>query len=386
VERSNPQWHKPGVEPRTAGPICEEILVKPKKLVDTKPTACYVADIETGVRQMARMTRTDAKLQEILNSKGAPDFSTLDYTAPDFNTRYGLALNWVHQAVEQDELVREAQSYFARMGRVDAANLVKLVPFGIQQTMGKIAYCLNRGAELSPKSHTYLENGLLQAKTVSSAVVETMEDMQPTAAGRLTEHYVACYSRIDNLKTRVLRGKVELRDVPREVQTILENNGGARVIKRLVQHYQESLAEAQEDKLIRDWVKPLRAILKALGGDEGRVKAAPKQVAKAPESAATKAEAQPVQQPVKQAKKAKSTKGKGKKVKQVQKAVRAKAPKAPSAAREAGKPSFVQQVRALIAQHKPQGRTVREVTAMAEALGMKSSSARNAVVGCWDRV
>ena len=316
---------------------------------------------------MARLTRTDAKLQEILNSKSAPDFITLDYTAPDFNSRYGLALNWIHQAVEPEELVREAQAYFTGIGRVDAAALMKQVPFGIQQTMGKIAYCLNRGAQLSPKSHTYLDNGLRQAKSTQGTATEAMEDIQLSAAGRLTEAYVACYSRIDNLKTRVLRGLVELREVPQQVEAILSSNNGARVRARLVQHYQELLAEAQEDKLIRDWVKPLRAILKTLGGE------------------APKHEVQPA------AEKRVERKGKSKGSKQAKgkakqsKAAKPEAPKQSKAPREAGKPSFVAQVRALIAQHKPLGRTVREVTAMAEALGMKPSSARNAVVGCWDR-
>lgn len=316
---------------------------------------------------MARLTRTDAKLQEILNSKGAPDFSTLDYTAPDFKERYGMTLNWVHQAVEADELIREAQSYFARMGKHDASALVKQIPFGIQQTMGKIAYCLNRGAQLSPKSHTYLDNGLRQAKPVPCLATEAMQDLAQTSAGKLTEAYVACYSRIDNLKTRVLKGAVELRDVPREVETILSNNGGARVRARLMQHYQDALAEAQEDKLIRDWVKPLRAILKTLGGA----------------AANTKPEVQRAEQRVER--ESKASKGHKASKKQPQMAKKS-APKQSKTPRESGKPSFVAQVRQLIARHKPQGRTVREVTAMAEQLGMKPSSARNAVVGCWERV
>jgi hypothetical protein len=291
---------------------------------------------------MARLTRTDAKLMEILNSKAAPDFSTLDYTAPDFDARYGLALNWVHQAVENDELVREAQRYFTRVGREDAAGVVKQIPFGIQQTMGKIAYCLNRGAQLSPKSHTYLDNGLRQAKQA------------PQEADG-----------IETLKARVLLGKVALRDVPGEVEKILDAHNGARVRQRLVSHYKDALDEAQADRLIRDWVKPLRAILKALGTEA----AAPKQERKAAAKLA----------PSNEVKKA------GRKMEKSKPAVKARAEK-PSTPRETGKPSFVAQVRQLISEHKPQGRTVREVTAMAEALGMKPSSARNAVVGCWDRV
>ena len=312
---------------------------------------------------MARLTRTDAKLMEILNSKAAPDFSTLDYTAPDFDARYGIALNWVHQAVESDELVREAQRYFTRVGREEAAGLVKQIPFGIQQTMGKIAYCLNRGAQLSPKSHTYLDNGLRQAKQAPQEE-GGIETLNTTAAGKLVEAYVNCYSRIDNLKARVLLGKLELRDIPGEVEKILELYNGARVRQRLVTHYREALEEAQGDRLIRDWAKPLRAILKALGTEA----AAPKQDPKPEVKAASSRE-------VKKARKMPKSKP----------LVKARAERT-SAPRETGKPSFVAQVRALIAEHKPLGRTVREVTSMAEALGMKPSSARNAVVGCWDRV
>lgn len=211
---------------------------------------------------MARLTRTDAKLQEILHSKSTPDFSTLDYTAPDFNVRYGLALNWVHQAVEPDDLVREAQAYLTQAGRAHDAGLVKHVPFGVQQTMGKIAYCLNRGAQLSPRSHTYIDNGLVQAKRVDTE--GGMDQLAQTSSGRLIEAYVACYARIDNLKTLVLKGKMDLGDMPQEVAKIVSKYGVPKVLPRLQAHYAEALAEAQSDKLIRHWEKPLKAIVRAL--------------------------------------------------------------------------------------------------------------------------
>ena len=309
---------------------------------------------------MARLTRTDTKLQEILNSRGAPDFSTLDYTAPDFNVRYGLALNWVHQAAEPEELIREAQAYLTQVGRPQDATAVKNVPFGTQQTMGKIAYCLNRGAQLSPKSHTYIDNALRQAKPNTDI---GMENLTLSSSGKLIEAYVACYSRIDNLKTLVLKGKMELRLLPVEIEKIITKYGHPKVRVRLQEHYAEALAEAQSDKLIQDWQKPLKAIVRALNST-----VAPEQARK--DTALPKA-----------VKAVKAPARKGKVVK-----AKVKAPAVAKPSKEAGKPSVASQVRELIQAHKGKVNEAQMVDVVVKALGLTTARGKSVVKAFWGKV
>jgi len=307
---------------------------------------------------MARLTRTDAKLQEILHSKSTPDFSTLDYTAPDFDVRYGLALNWVHQAVEPEELIREAQAYLTQAGRAQDAGLVKNVPFGVQQTMGKIAYCLNRGAQLSPRSHTYIDNGLGQAKQVGTD--SGMDQLALTASGRLIEAYVACYARIDNLKTLVLKGKMTLRELPQEVEKIVAKYGAPKVLSRLQEHYADALAEAQSDKLIRDWEKPLKAIVRALSSSP-----APNQQSK--ETLATKAKPR----------KSNPVKVKGKKtISNV----------TPKPSKASSGLSVASQVRELIRENKGKVNETEMVGIVIQKLGLNNARGKSVVKAFWGKV
>jgi hypothetical protein len=311
---------------------------------------------------MARLTRTDTKLQEILNSRGAPDFSTLDYTAPDFNVRYGLALNWVHQAAEPEELIREAQAYLTQVGRPHDAAVVKNVPFGTQQTMGKIAYCLNRGAQLSPKSYTYIDNALHQAKPNTDI---GMENLTLSASGKLIEAYVACYSRIDNLKTLVLKGKMELRELAVEIEKIITKYGHPKVRVRLQEHYAEAFAEAQSDKLIQDWQKPLKAIVRALNSN---------------------AEPEQARQDKVLPKAVKAGKAPARKGKAVKTQAKVKAPAAAKPSKDAGKPSVAAQVRALIQDHKGKVNEAQMVDVVVKALGLSTARSKSVVKAFWGKV
>lgn len=301
---------------------------------------------------MARLTLTDMKLRDMMNSRGAPDFSTLDYTAPDFDVRYGLALNWVHQAAEPEELVKESQAYLTNAGRAQDALLVKHVPFGVQQTMGKISYCLNRGAQLSPKSHTYIDNALKQSKPQAE-----MEAVVLTASGKLIEAYVDCYSRIDNLKTLFLKGKMDIKDFPTEIEKILEKHGHPKVLARLQAHYADSLVEAQSDKLIQAWQKPLKAIVKALGS-----KAEQPVAPKTPKMVKTS----------KLAKLAKKSKIK-------------MAKSAPPKEKAAG-PSVASQVRDLIRAHKDKLDEAGMVELVIKTLGLNTARGKSVVKAFWGKV
>ena len=289
---------------------------------------------------MAKLkNKTDLKLKQIMNGFSVPDFASLNHNSSDFNIRYTLALNYLNEMAEPGELLQEAKAYLVAQKRDEDAAKMDRMAYGVQQTVGKITYCLNRGAELSPRSYFYINNALEAVKPEAAvdAECEGLEDMTMTTSGRNIEAYVNCYARIDNLKTRVLNGKLALADLGAEVLKVVDLYAGARAVvrRRLLAHYQDSLAEAQGDKLIRNWVRPLKTVVQTLGGDVKNVrvpvevpvevKTAPvvkstrNLTARAPQAEAEKAPAEKA--PVKKSKKV------GKASKRTKKAPRVKSPR-----------------------------------------------------------
>ena len=227
---------------------------------------------------MAKLTATEQKVRNILHAGSEPAWATLASTADNFQTRYMQALNWIHNAVEPSELRGELETLLKnRKAEADVALLEDLDAVTLQ-TLGKIAYCVNRGAQLAPTSIVRIRNALDAVRGVTR-VNPLVMDMEPerelTSAERVNEAYKACYSRMDNVKARMLNGKIELKDVQGEVRGVLAANGGdrAQVRKRLLEHYTESLREAMQTPVCKHWVAPLQEIVKTLGGDVKEVKA-----------------------------------------------------------------------------------------------------------------
>ena len=322
---------------------------------------------------MAKLNATDKKMREM--AADAPNFGALDYNDQAFSVDYMKALNWIHYQVDETELRAELEQFLV------ARKAEALVPYvadldGVTfSTLGKIAYCMNRGAQLHTDSVMRVRGALEKLRDAQTAKVVAergeLEEVEVTAAGRINEVYKNCYSRIDNVKARFLNGKIELKDIKSEVDKILEAQGArAQVLKRLVQHYGENLAEAQGDKALKTWVKPLQMIVKALGGD---VKAAkPVKVAK------------PVKAAVKAPKAAKPTKGKAA-AKPVKAAAKTRTvtikPK-----REAGVPTVASQVRDLIRANKKSTDEAGMVQLVISKLGLTKERGRSVVKAFCNKV
>ena len=188
--------------------------------------------------------------------------SKLNLAHPTFEHDYGDALNWIHYEVDAAQLKREFVRWAAT---VDRGTLAEQIPSYRVALEGKIAYCLNRGAQLKPSSLARLTQ-LLDRFEAESTVAPEWEPIPETAAGRVIEAYVNTYSRLDNARTRVLRGHLGARELSAEVRRIVETSAGNRpaVMKQLVDHYREALVEARRDELIQSWVRPLTTILDTL--------------------------------------------------------------------------------------------------------------------------
>lgn len=332
---------------------------------------------------MAKLNATDRKVRELRGDE--PNFGALNHQAADFSIQYVKALNWVHYNVDDAELKEELVKC------LQDRKAEQLVPYvadldGVTfSTLGKIAYCVNRGAELAPKSLLRMRNALERARDAQTPVtVVASTDMQAqeqTAAGRVNEIYKACYSRVDNVKARFLNGKVELKDIKGEVEHILDAQGAkAQVRKRLMEHYTQTLNEALADKVLKSWVKPLQEILSALGGDVQAVKQKVKKVTAKAKAAEAKAAPKKAVKTIKAEKPAKGAKVKPVKAVKETKVITIK----PKAAQ--GAPTVASQVRDLIRVNKASMDEKGMIELVCSKLGLSKERGRSVVKAFWNKV
>lgn len=328
---------------------------------------------------MAKMTKTDMMVRELRGDE--PNFGALSHVATDFSIQYVKALNWVHYNVDESELKEEL------VRCLQERKAEALVPYitdldGVTfSTLGKISYCLNRGADLAPKSILRIRNALEKVRDAqvqdTQAVESGWEHQEQTAAGRVNEIYKACYSRIDNIKARVLVGKTTLDDIQDQVRAVLDAQGAkAQVRKRLVEHYTQNLQEALADKALKTWVKPLQVIVSTLGGDVKVIKEKAKKVAAKEKVITTKAKVKVVK-----AKKGTKVKApKANKVKSDTKVIQIK-PK-----RVEGAPTVASQVRDLIRVNKNNTDEKSMVEIVIRELGLTKERGRSVVKAFWNKV
>jgi len=332
---------------------------------------------------MQKMTATDKKVRELRGDE--PNFGAMSHVTTDFSIQYVKALNWVHYNVDESELKAELTKC------LQDRKADQLVPFvgdldGVTfSTLGKIAYCINRGADLAPTSVLRIRNALEKvrdAHTQDTQVTDTgMEVLEQTAAGRVNEIYKACYSRIDNVKARVLAGKTTLDKVQDEVRAVLDAQGAkAQVRKRLVEHYTQSLQEALADKTIKTWVKPLQQIVTTLGGDVKQIKEKVAKVATKEKVVATKAKAKTVKgtkEKVAKAKPAKTVTNRSTKTITI---------KVPTVKQETAQPSVAHQVRELIRVNKKTTDEQGMIEIVIHKLGLSKERGRSVVKAFWNKV
>ena len=187
----------------------------------------------------------------------------LDHESPGFQSAYGLVLNRIHHNVDQSVLKDELVALAHKMGKRAIAESIPTNRVGVE---GSIAYCVNRGAKLAQSSLDRVQRLLESTEQAIEEKPPEWESIPETPQHRVNRAYIECYSRIDNAKTRVLKGKLEQRELAPEVRRIVTafGQGKGAVVKLLCDHYKDAYTEAQKDPIIKDWVKPLATIAEAL--------------------------------------------------------------------------------------------------------------------------
>lgn len=190
--------------------------------------------------------------------------STLDFTDTDFDIKYLNVLNWLHYEVDSSCLRAEFIKYAGTLGQADVAAAVPLGHLGVE---AKIAYCLNRGARLSQTAQNRISEFLEKFSKTEPTKTPDWESLPETAKGKSVTAYVNCYSLIDNAKTRVLKGKLDSRQLAAEIRKIISDKAQNKdaLVKQLYQHYKESLVDARSNDCTKEWVKPLTTIVETLG-------------------------------------------------------------------------------------------------------------------------
>lgn len=324
---------------------------------------------------MAKLTATEKKARDMVGNQ--PNFAALNYQSTGFMGDYAKALNWVHYEVSEDELRAELEQFLNSRKAEDLVPYMSQLDGVTAALLGKIAYCMNRGAELNTSSVMRVRVALEKVRDAQVAVDTKQKGMfgeiETTSAGRMNEIYKNCYSLLDNVRAQVCAGDMALKDVNAQVTKILDTKGAkAQVRKRLMEHYTQSVREALADKSIKTWVKPLQEILRSLGGDVKAVKEkVQKQEAKV-KVAEAKVKAKAAK-PVK-AVKAKPTKVKGTKVIMIK-------PK-----RDTGAPTVASQVRDLIRVNKVSMDEAGMIELVCSKLGVSKARGRSVVKAFWSKV
>jgi len=191
--------------------------------------------------------------------------AALDYAQPGFRMTYMQCMNWINTQCDGRELKAELVQFAHTVGQGAVADLVPIKRVGVE---GKIAYCLNRGARLSPASQQRVIN-MIATWTPSDEDDETtvqFEDIDHTTAGRKIVMVVNCHSLLDNARARVSADKLTIKDLPDYVRTVVAERGDSKpaIVRELVKYYQERVEDALSSPVTRHWVKPLQVILSTL--------------------------------------------------------------------------------------------------------------------------
>lgn len=191
------------------------------------------------------------------------EIASLDHTHENFESLYGRILNFIHHEIEQSQLKEELIAYAFTLGKEVEA---EKVPPNRIMVEGAIAYCINRGALLSPKSIQRVMDLLESIEKIEEHVSPDWEELSNGMGSKTIQAYVACYSRIDNAKTRILRGKLNQRELASEVRSIINKYGTGKtsLVRQLLDHYKDAHSDARSNDCTKDWVKPLATIVETI--------------------------------------------------------------------------------------------------------------------------
>lgn len=193
--------------------------------------------------------------------------SQLNYQDPQFAALYPQCLSWVNTECDVRQLKAELVQYATGLGQQAQAEAL-----GANQAIlvGKIAYCLNRGAQLAPSSRERIR-AVLDAVVVEPQSAEpeqafAWEPIVLTAQGKKIIAMTDCTALLDNLRAKFSAGKLDAKALGDEVRRVVKAHCDNKpaVVRELIKWYGERLQDASQTPACRKWVKPLQVIVNTL--------------------------------------------------------------------------------------------------------------------------
>lgn len=204
------------------------------------------------------------------------DFSKITSQSEDHSRewRYGMD----HARVEFDngrlkaEFIRWAQD-----NGVDGIDHLETLPDWRYMTIGRMAWLMNNGAEITPGASEVFLRALQELRGAKGAVQDTTtdDDLPITSKVRQIQMYVNLYSRIDALRKNHADDQEALEQGM--LKTFQGASPGMPMLRKLYQHYRELLTESitgRHNPLVEATIEPLVTVVNVLAGSTGNAKAA----------------------------------------------------------------------------------------------------------------
>ena len=210
-----------------------------------------------------------------------PDFTAIGPFSETHVKDWIEAMDWARLEVELDTLKSEFMKWVNYVQVENVSNVSKL-PTWHFQTVGRVALLLNKGATPTTETMTWFVGkvqALIDLAPEPVVVEEKVEEINAclNVGQRRVLEYVDFYSFIDAVRVKFALDEAELE--ARIVERLRTRSPSKILLKKLYQHYKESLADATNEKdnvEVAKTIDPLIVVVNVLADFTGNTKIAGK--------------------------------------------------------------------------------------------------------------
>jgi hypothetical protein len=188
----------------------------------------------------------------------------LDYSHPTFQSMYGDILNTL-QDIDYPELKNELIKFASKYNLDDIA---KVIPPQRVTVEGKIAFCVNRGANLSADSLERVKNFIERWRPVYEETQDAQfEDPKILQKIKINNALIVCRTLISQAMNQCALMQMNHRDLASYVRETVKKYSLNKtvIVKDLEQDFQQMIIDSKDDEHATNWLKPLRIITETLG-------------------------------------------------------------------------------------------------------------------------
>lgn len=206
-----------------------------------------------------------------------PDFTAINPAFDKHVASWYDAMDWARLEVESDELKTAFVEWAIGSDFCTAEQLAK-IPTWQFQTIGRVAYLLNKGAIAPEESYTFFMRKVAELKDIlpsTETTVEALDSDEPTAKQKRVIEYVDLYSFIDAIRVKYPTDEATLEKLITE--RMRATNPNRQQLKKLYTHFKETLNDAtagMANPEVAKTVDALVSVVNVLAGFSGNAKVA----------------------------------------------------------------------------------------------------------------